>query len=153
MSRWSIRDATVDDIPAMHVVRMSVRENVLSPRLASVITAASYRAMLEHRGCGWVCESADAIVGFSVADLEAQNIWALFVDPEHERRGIGRELLERAVVWLFDRGVEKIWLSTESGSRAEAFYRAAGWHAAEARAPAADGEVRFELHADMQCRR
>jgi GNAT superfamily N-acetyltransferase len=135
-----IRRALPDDIPAMHAVRTSVRENVLAT--PGLVTHASYRQMLQERGRGWVCESADRIVGFSVADLEARNIWALFVHPRFERRGLGRQLLECAVTWLFEQGVETIWLTTAAASRAEGFYRAAGWSAVGTEA---NGEIRFEL--------
>jgi GNAT superfamily N-acetyltransferase len=137
-----IRLAFLDDIPAMHVVRTSVRENVLSS--PDLVTLASYREKLEGRGRGWVYEPAGRIVGFSVADFETQNIWALFVAPDYERRGIGRQLLDHAIGWLFARGVETIWLTTAAATRAEGFYRRAGWHAARTES---NGEIRFELRA------
>jgi GNAT superfamily N-acetyltransferase len=135
-----IRVATPGDIPAMHEIRTSVRENVLaSPDL---VTPASYQPMLRERGRGWVSESGGRIVGFSVADLAARNIWALFVHPDYERRGLGRQLLDHAVSWLLDEGVEAIWLTTAAASRAEGFYRAAGWRAVSTEP---NGELRFEL--------
>ena len=110
-----IRSASLDDIPEMHQVRTSVRENVLgSP---SVLTLVSYREMLDERGRGWVAELAGRIVGFSVADPEARNIWALFVHPDYERRGFGRRLLDSAVAWLLEQGVESIWLTTDAATR------------------------------------
>jgi GNAT superfamily N-acetyltransferase len=57
-----------------------------------------------------------------------RNIWALFVDPEHERRGYGRMLHDTMTDWLRSRGVERLWLTTEPGTRAQKFYEAAGWH-------------------------
>ena len=69
-------------------------------------------------------------------------IWALFLLPEWEGRGLGRVLLEQAVEWLWREGCERIWLTTEAGSRAEGFYARLGW------APVGvtdKGEVRFEL--------
>ena len=69
-------------------------------------------------------------------------IWALFLLPEWEGQGLGRDLLERAVGWLWGEGCESIWLTTEPGSRAEGFYAHLGW----TRAGMTDkGEVRFEL--------
>jgi GNAT superfamily N-acetyltransferase len=124
----------------MHEVRIAVRENVLSS--PTRVTLASYRQMFEDRGRAWVAESTGRVVGFSFADLEAHNIWALFVHPDHERRGLGRQLLDRAVAWLFEQGPESLWLTTAAASRAEGFYRAAGWREVD-REPS--GEIRFEL--------
>jgi GNAT superfamily N-acetyltransferase len=44
------------------------------------------------RGKGWVCEINNEIVGFSIADLKGNNIWALFLRPEFEKLGIGKRL-------------------------------------------------------------
>jgi GNAT superfamily N-acetyltransferase len=49
------------------------------------------------------------------------------VAPGHERRGIGRALFEKALEVLRQDGHRTAWLTTEPGSRAEGFYRAAGW--------------------------
>jgi hypothetical protein len=46
------------------------------------------------------------------------------------------------VAWLWSQGLEQLWLTTEPGTRAQAFYEAAGWQ----RAGRTDrGELRFEL--------
>lgn len=135
------RSAAVDDITAMHVVRCAVRENRLSR--PDRITEADYRAMLERDGRGWVAEVDGRIVGFAVADVRRFNVWALFVDPEHERRGIGRALHDAMMEWFLDQpGVERVWLTTEPGTRAEGFYRHAGWTACGLDA---SGEMRFEF--------
>jgi GNAT superfamily N-acetyltransferase len=126
----------------MHKVRMSVNENRLSD--PARIGFEDYRALLDGAGRGWVFEIEGAIVGFAVGDHGRRNIWALFVAPGYERRGIGRALHERMVRWLFEQGRDPLWLTTEPGSRAERFYRAAGW---EARGEAPGGEMRFELQA------
>ena len=137
-----LRRATVADIEGMHKVRMSVNENRLSD--PARIGAEDYRALLEGAGRGWVFEIEGAIVGFAIGDHGQRNIWALFVAPGYEGRGIGRALHERMVRWLFEQGGDALWLTTEAGSRAERFYRAAGW---EPRGEAPGGELRFELQA------
>lgn len=135
----SLRLATLADIDAMHEVRMSVRENVLSnPRS---VTLDDYKAMLEERGRGWVYEVDARIVAFAVGDHSRRNIWALFVAPGFEGRGIGRALHDQMVRWLFEQGSEPVWLSTERNTRAERFYAAAGW---ERRGIQKNGEQRFE---------
>jgi GNAT superfamily N-acetyltransferase len=135
----SFRVATVADVGAMHRVRMSVRENAL--RNPDLVRREHYEAMLEREGRGWVCEIEGAIVGFAIADLARSNVWALFVDPAHERLGIGRRLHDLLLEWMFANGAERVWLSTARGTRAEEFYARAGWTAVGSEP---SGEVRFE---------
>jgi GNAT superfamily N-acetyltransferase len=133
-----IREATQDDIPDLVAVRGAVRENILT----SEIPLERISAGLKVRGKGWVAEHEGRVVGFSMADREEGMIWALFLLPAWEGRGLGRVLLERAVEWLCGEGCERIWLTTEPGSRAEGFYAYLGW------APTGvtdKGEVRFEF--------
>jgi ribosomal protein S18 acetylase RimI-like enzyme len=120
----TVRQATRADVPAMHRVRLLVRENRLT---SGRITEADYAPAIETTGRGWVAEQDGRIVGFAVGDARDGNIWALFVEPGCERRGHGRRLHDAMVAWLFARGLERLWLGTEPGTRAERFYRAAGW--------------------------
>jgi GNAT superfamily N-acetyltransferase len=134
-----LRQAQRSDIGGMHRVRMSVRENRLR---SAIITEADYVAEIETSGRGWVVEVEGEIVGFAVGNATNGNIWALFVDPEHERRGHGRQLLDTLVAWLWSRGLERLWLTTAPGTRAERFYDVAGW---ERVGVTSSGEIRFEL--------
>jgi GNAT superfamily N-acetyltransferase len=136
-----IRLAQLDDIGGMHRVRLGVLENVLHDH--SLVTLDDYRLMLETRGRGWVYERDGQIRAFGVADQAARNIWALFVAPGFENQGIGRTLLSTMVDWLCKQGGEPIWLTTEPHTRAERFYRTAGWREAGI---TSTGEIRFELH-------
>lgn len=136
----NVRIAVERDVPEMHRLRMRVHENIL--RDASQVQPDHYLRMLNEHGRGWVCELEDRIVGFAVADLSRTNIWALFVDPNYEGRGIGRRLHETALDWLFDTGVPTVWLSTEPNTRAERFYTQAKWQYA-GRQP--NCEARYEM--------
>ena len=119
------REATVGDIPQIQVVRHAVKENVLSdPGLVTDQDCADY---LVKRGKGWVCEVEENIVGFAIADLTGNNIWALFVDPRYERMGIGRKLHKTMLDWYFAQGKKQVWLGTSPHTRAALFYRRAGW--------------------------
>lgn len=119
------REATLMDIPAIQVVRNSVKENMLSnPALVSDADCEDY---MFNRGKGWVCEIDGRIAGFAIADLVDENIWALFLHPEFERKGIGKTLHTIMMNWYFDQGKQNVWLSTAANSRAEYFYRNAGW--------------------------
>jgi GNAT superfamily N-acetyltransferase len=65
----------------------------------------------------------------------------LFVHPDHERRGYGRMLHDTMVEWLFSRGLERLWLTTDPHTRAQRFYDTAGW---ECVGSTDGGELRFE---------
>ena len=134
-----LRLATVVDVAGMHRVRLRVRENVL--RNPDRITEQMYRDHLELLGRGWVAELHGQIVGFAIADRVSHSVWALFVDPDHERRGIGRQLHDAMLAWFREQGVATVKLSTAADTRAAAFYRAAGWQAV---GHDANGEILFE---------
>lgn len=135
-----IREATVEDIPQIQIVRNSVHENTLSdPGLVTDADCADY---LTRRGKGWVCEIDGQIVGFSIVDVSGRNVWALFLRPEYERQGIGRQLHDRMLDWYFSQTSETLWLSTSPSTRAERFYRKAGWQEA---GTYGKGEVKFEM--------
>ena len=134
------REATVDDIRQIQVVRNSVKENVLSnPEL---VTDEHCREYLTERGKGWVCEIDGLIAGFAIADLKDNNIWALFLKPEFEGRGIARRLHDLMLDWYFSKGKENVWLGTSSNTRAEKFYRKMGWQETGLHG---DGEIKFEM--------
>lgn len=119
------REATTDDIKQIQIVRNLVKENVLSD--PSKVTDKDCEEYLTHRGKGWVCEINDQVVGFAIADLQDRNIWALFVNPEHEGIGVGKQLHDLMLDWYFSKTSETVWLGTAPNTRAEQFYRKAGW--------------------------
>lgn len=122
----------------MHRVRLAVRENRL---VSKAITEADYAPAIQEKGRGWVVEFEGQVVAFAVGNKTSGNIWALFVDPAHERKGHGRLLHDKMVEWLREQGLVTLWLTTEPGTRAERFYEMAGW----CRAGVTEGgELRFE---------
>lgn len=132
-----IRPATETDIPRLADIRNAVRENRLSD--PGLVTPADYRSFIAQSGI-FVWQQGNFVAGFAAADTRDGSIWALFVDPHYERRGIGRALLERACLVLVEAGIASMWLTTAPGTRAARFYAAAGWRAAGFK----DGQVRFE---------
>lgn len=134
----TVRQASSADVPAMHRVRMSVRENRLVSRQLS---EQDYIDEIEGTGRGWVIESEGNIVAFAVGNAATGSIWALFVEPGHEGKGYGRRLHDTMVAWLWEQGHEQLWLTTGAGTRAARFYEAAGWRLAGETA----GELRYEL--------
>lgn len=139
----NIREATFDDIGSMHRVRTSVKENVLSN--PGRVTEADYRDYIGRRGKGWVCELDGQLIGFAIADLEDHNVWALFVQPGFEGKGIGRLLHDTMLDWYFRQTNTTIWLGTSPGTRAETFYRKSGWTEAGLHG---SNETRFEMTAE-----
>ena len=93
-----------------------------------------------------MCEVDENIVGFAIADLKENNIWALFVHPEFERKGIGKRLHKEMLDWYFKQTKEKVWLGTEPGTRAEKFYRTSGWKEVGVHGK---GEIKFEMYQDI----
>ena len=120
-----IREAATTDIKQIQAVRNSVTENMLSD--PNLVTDADCADFITNRGKGWVCEIDNQIVGFAIADLVDENIWALFLDPRFENRGIGRKLHDIMIDWYFSTGKDFVWLGTSPKTRAETFYKKSGW--------------------------
>ena len=138
----SIRVATTKDIKELSSVRMSVKENVLNN--PALVTDEICEEYITRRGKGWVYELDGAIVGFASADLRDKSVWALFVRPEHEGRGIGKQLHDHMMDWYFAQTKETAWLTTSPHTRAEKFYTKAGWHNMGLH----KNEIRFEMSID-----
>jgi GNAT superfamily N-acetyltransferase len=136
----AFREARIIDIPQIQVVRNSVKENRLSN--PALVTDEDCEEYLTSRGKGWVFEMNEEIVGFAIADLKDDNIWALFILPQYEGKGIGKKLQQLMLDWYFQQNKNSVWLSTSPNTRAEKFYRKTGWREA-GKIP--NGEIRFEL--------
>lgn len=134
------REATVSDIPQIQVVRHTVKENTLSD--PALVTDKDCEEFLTVRGKGWVCYTDDLLVGFAIADLQQHNIWALFIRPEFENKGIGKQLHRLMLEWYFSQTKETVWLGTAPETRAETFYRMQGWTQTGMHGK---GEVKFEM--------
>ncbi len=135
---FSIRTASAADVPAMHRLRLNVRENrLLDP---TRITEASYRPYI-LAGTAWVAEADEKIVGFALLDAPKRRVEALFVEPQSEGAGIGRALHQQLLERAREMGLARLSLSTEDGSRAVSFYEKAGWQRSGS---TSDGEVLFE---------
>lgn len=142
-----LRPVKVGDLPAIFDIRTSVRENALTmEELAERgITPNSFGARLEEQALqAWCAEVEDQLVGFSVVDSAAREVFALFVRPEAEGRGVGGALLDVAVDWLFQRGPKPIRLVTGPDTRAYVFYTKRGWRYVSL---APHGDVWMELAA------
>jgi GNAT superfamily N-acetyltransferase len=121
----NFREVLISDIEQIQIVRNAVKENALSN--PALVTDKDCEEFLTVRGKGWVCEIENIIVCFAIADLKEKNIWALFVHPQHEKKGIGKKLHEMMLDWYFTQTKETVWLGTAPNTRAETFYRKCGW--------------------------
>jgi GNAT superfamily N-acetyltransferase len=139
-----LREATAADLPGISRVRTSVRENLATVEQlrARGITNESVAASFLEASKGWVAERDGEIVAFSIADRATRSIFALFVLPEWEGRGLGTRLLDLATGWLAENGATAAWLTTGPGTRAAVFYERRGWVRT---GPAEHGDVRYEL--------
>jgi GNAT superfamily N-acetyltransferase len=82
------------------------------------------------------------VVGFAIIDLPQKNVWALFVHPAWEAKGIGKRLHNKMLDWYFSKFDLPLWLSTAPGTRAEKFYYNQGWVQTNI---LLNGEVKFEM--------
>ncbi len=122
---FKIREANIQDIPQLMSIRLSVHENQLSD--PALVPYEDYLEFITNRGKGWVAEIEDKIVGFAIVDVRENNIWALFMDPQFEKKGIGKKLHDTMINWYFEQTRTAVWLGTEANSRAEQFYRKSSW--------------------------
>ena len=137
------REAKTADIPQIQVVRNSVTENTLSD--PALVPDADVQDYITRRGMGWVCEDNNRIVGFSIVSVIDKNVWALFIQPGFDKHGIGKRLHDDMMNWYFNQTNDTIWLSTTPGTRAEQFYRKAGWTEVGTHGK---GEIKFEMTAE-----
>ena len=131
------RKIEASDVDQLFVVRTSVRENALDmDELARMgITPKTTADALGSPVVGFLCETADRIIGFAMADLKTGEFSAIAVLPENERCGLGRELLRLTEEELWSAGHRSIWLwtSCDRKTRALRFYTSAGWVETEVR--------------------
>ena len=146
--KFSIRQATVKDIDQIQMIRRAVKENVLSNPM--LVTNEDCRIYITQKGKGWVAVSNEDILGFAIADLEEENVWALFVHPDHENKGIGKQLHDTMLNWYFGQGKSRVWLSTDPCTRAADFYESQNWKRS---GEMPNGEIKFEMSSQQWKRR
>ncbi|MEB7501779.1 GNAT family N-acetyltransferase [Leclercia pneumoniae] len=122
------RLALPSDIEGIFDVRTSVKENHLSREEMEQmgITESSVIDMIEKNRCAWVAVDNGKIIGFSMILPDEGSLFAAFVLPEYEGRGVGRSLVQLAEQELFKHH-EVAWLETDKNSRAAKFYKRLGW--------------------------
>ncbi|MFZ1424131.1 MAG: GNAT family N-acetyltransferase [Saprospiraceae bacterium] len=135
-----IREAKIEDIKQIQKVRNSVNENMLTN--PNLVTDNDCKEYITGKGKAWICEMKTEIIGFAIVDLQANNIWALFLKPEFEKQGIGKKLHDIMLDWYFKQTKNNVWLGTSPNTRAEIFYRKLGWTEIGTHGK---GEIKFEM--------
>ena len=125
-----IRAMGKDDMDAIFHVRTSVVENHMSEEQLreAGITRESIADMLEQGELkGWCALAGDEVVGFSLATAATREVNALFVLPDHSKRGLGQALLDIAVFNLRRIAPGTVRLRTDPAMPAYRFYLKRGW--------------------------
>jgi ribosomal protein S18 acetylase RimI-like enzyme len=140
----SIRRGVSTDVETIFQIRTGVTQNHLSYEQLEQrgITVDSVAEALDAERCCWVAELDGQIAAFTMIDSETGSVFALFVDPLMEGRGLATLLMDEAEKALF--GIHSsIWLTTDPAEqvRANGFYRRRGWLPVGIND---DGEMRYE---------
>ncbi len=140
-----LRPATPADVPTLFAIRTAVRENHMSLDELAVagMTPETVAGLVQSPKAGtWLALWDGHPAGFAMARQDPGDVFALFVLPDMEGRGVGGAFLAQAEAWLASRGLASTWLLTGGapGLRAATFYAARGWIAAGREA---DGQIRF----------
>lgn len=132
MTGLKIRKARLGDAGAIFAIRSRVQENHLSDRQLAErgITKSAFGKWLSDGYGIWIADLDGSAAGFAIAIPTEGTLWALFVDPDFEGRGVGAALLRTAEEWLFAQGCNDISLTTgvDPKNRAHGFYEMHGWH-------------------------
>jgi len=133
-----IRPATLADLPRILEIRDGVDENRLTDPAS--VPEADVAWYIDNDAL-WVWQDPGRVNGFAAGDPRDGWVWALFVAPGQEGRGVGRALLEHTCASLREAGQAVAKLMTGAGTRAERHYRKAGWTETQR---AETGEIVFQ---------
>ena len=136
----TLRSAIQNDVPEMHTLRTSVKENVLSD--SNALGHSDYLPYLGDIGETWVAIANGRLAGFVTLDWHKSSVWALFVSPQFEGNGVGKALMNHMLQSARARQIHALSLTTTSGTRAERFYCSQGW---QEMGPAPNGEITLQL--------
>lgn len=125
-----VRQADSNDINSILQLRYAAVDN----KLRQPITYEMIYNCLQKNCQAWVAVDDDVVVGFSLANKKNKLIWGLFVLPSYQGLGLGKKLLQEAMLWLAESAkwfglfkLGNIYIETEEGSSAEGFYQKMGW--------------------------
>jgi GNAT superfamily N-acetyltransferase len=125
-SRYRIRPATPADAEAISDVLLSAGLQAWAGFLGAERIEEANRGQT-HRA-DLVAVDAEGVFAFVAWDEKTGEIELLYTHPRGQRRGAGRELLNRALDALRAAGCTQAWLNTEERNLgARRFYELEGW--------------------------
>lgn len=125
-----IRLATLADIDTLFAIRTAVVQNHLShEQMADLgITPQALADSVREAPCVWLAEVEGRPAAFSMVNFADGEVFAMFVLPVYEGRGLGRQLMAVAETALFEHH-QTLYLITDGRDeiRANGFYQRLGW--------------------------
>lgn len=115
---WSIRTRAIRHSCAGHYPAQDVDAWASTPLPAQFEAAIRSLPFV-------VAELRGVVAGYGFLDIDSETIEAIFVDPDHQRRGIGRQLLRALEDTAHQAGLRQLRLAATLN--AAEFYRAAGF--------------------------
>lgn len=133
MPRFSIRDASLEDVDLIARRRVAMAEESGDAKASPQLVEATHRWLRENTQRGtlrsWIAESDGTVVGsvscriretspreFDLAGKEAY-VQHLYVDPAYRGYGIGRALMQTLLDWCTANGHSRIALRTSEMAR------------------------------------
>jgi GNAT superfamily N-acetyltransferase len=123
---------------SQHATYRGIRSDASLARVTVDERTRWWTHALESHDEAWldlVVEVDGHIVGFSCtgpaglgsgSTLAPYDLYCLYLDPESERRGLGRRLVEHTFAWLRERRVQDLQVLCVSATPAHLFYEAMG---------------------------
>jgi GNAT superfamily N-acetyltransferase len=152
---FSIRPVSSLDGPALGAIQLAVRPQLVvdfPPPHDANARGEMWTGYLSRPPVddfrGWAAAIRDEVVAFAILGRETADtatIYDLYVAPACQRRGIGRALLDHALVDAREAGYRAASLWTGEASAAAAFYERLGWRATAREAADGGPLVRFEI--------
>jgi GNAT superfamily N-acetyltransferase len=115
------------DLRAVYEIRFSATENLIHEEHVKYLQREQALEDIRQGG-GWICRQNGREIGFCLPlFIPEPYLGAIFVLPEFQGRGVGKQLMKLALEWFQKKGAKNVILETDKGSKAENFYRHLGW--------------------------
>ncbi|NTS76047.1 GNAT family N-acetyltransferase [Catenovulum sp. SM1970] len=122
MTIFSYRKAVPADIEEIIAIRLTSTDPSTEKNIQQ-----SYQLYIEKYGEGIVCLQENQIIGFAIVSIKESGLYSLYVKPNFQRLGIGKNLLKKAEAILKQAGAEQIFLAVNKNNDALNFYQKYGW--------------------------